>query len=99
MSHTPGPWVVVRPPLGAGPQAPLWVNACDVRIANVFEEDASKKSANAAIISAAPEMLAALKNLESLVSGWLHDANSPSHGIPALVAARAAIAKAEGKTP
>ena len=94
--HTPGPWRVAfgnRLEIH-GPKDEIgWPKSSVYNAGLCTDEEAQ---ANARLIAAAPDLFKALDDLESLVSGWLSDANSPSRGIPAIVAARAAIAKARG---
>ena len=93
--HTPGPWI-----WSAG--LSIWREsdsqivssvACD-SVFNPTEEEVS----NARLISAAPDLLAALQNacnvMAAIVTGDL-DGLSPNS--PALIEARAAIAKAKGE--
>lgn len=56
----------------------------------------ARAEANARLIAAAPEMLDALRSaLEALTDG---ETSEPHAYVPAILAARAAIAKAEGAT-
>ncbi len=102
--HTPGPWEVVRTPNGypcqitatAGdPRKPGGI--CDVtRWASISVPSSAEGEANARLIAAAPDMLAALKDCRAYLAGFM---NVKAHGngpIVALAAADAAIAKAEG---
>jgi len=110
--HTPGPWRIEGSQEDGlfyivADQSKNWNNpvVCsfydDVTpedsICGAEYESYPNAEANARLIAAAPDLFKALDDLESLVSGWLSDANSPSRGIPAIVAARAAIAKAKGE--
>jgi hypothetical protein len=103
MSHTPGPWF--RNQLrshGADPSK----NGCDIsaedgsNIAIVLhilrERTAAQSVANADLVAAAPELLAALEALiEGAEFSACQDANNP--GLWDLcIKARAAIAKAKG---
>jgi hypothetical protein len=94
--HTPAPWRVAfgnRLEIH-GPKDEIgWPKSIVYNAGLCTDEEAQ---ANARLIAAAPELLQALDDLESLVSGWLSDANSSSRGIPAIITARAAIAKARG---
>lgn len=79
--HTPGPWVATRDRYG------VTVRAVDRKpIADIWQ-NGDNPDANASLIAAGPEMLAALK----LISGMdiYHEA---------LAAVDAAIAKAEGRS-
>ena len=84
MAHTPGPWQVG--------QYPWLIETEDGEEIAQVPADEGKWRGNAALISAAPDLLAALK--ESIQS-------SPYHGEPEetvfLRHACAAIAKAEGR--
>lgn len=90
-THTPGPWYVavgnIDGPCITGILAgPVWV------VGNI--ECPIKNEADARLIAAAPEMLAALKQAQNA----LYFAQNPeSRGAAQVVGA--AIAKAEGRTP
>lgn len=56
-AHTPGPWLVLRDPEVGGPL----VATEDVAIADVMEMEGGMSEANARLIAAAPDLLAALK--------------------------------------
>lgn len=102
-THTPGPWVVARGDSvyarrGDGiPLAPI----ADCNTSRTVT--AADRAANAALIAAAPELLAALRALLPVIDkaweydgdvfGMLHNA-----AVDADAAARAAIAKAEGRS-
>jgi hypothetical protein len=89
MSHTPGPWWV------DGPADGIEVHDTFGRTASVWgDQDASSEAwANASLIAAAPDLLAAAR----LANQELIDMGQGSSGSPALVALWAAIAKAEGR--
>ena len=84
--HTPGPWVVRHVPerYNASTYCIDW-SAHQEEVAEIVHGEA-----NARLIAAAPDLLAAAKGLLGLAErhGWLH---------VAVDAARAAIAKAEGE--
>lgn len=93
-THTPGPWTLgekrdscrrVNDPEGFG-------------IVSVIATD-EQSEANAALIAAAPELLAALRKLEALVDGWENTLTEKAGAVVSahLATARAAIAKAEGQ--
>lgn len=92
--HTPGPWQCSARPsgpwwhIGAGNQSVCTVHACSKKHAPVY---AAMFKANADLIAAAPDLLAALSAL-LLEYQHIHpnDPNDP------VWLARAAIAKAEG---
>jgi hypothetical protein len=68
-------------------------------VCGVFAKDDGEATDNARLIAAAPELLAALQSFIDLSDdGSLHIDGSPATEDPALTAARAAIAKAEGIT-
>lgn len=90
-AHTPGPWIAnscgvvlteARSP--AGHRA---------TIAECNSPSAEVDLANARLIAAAPDLLEALRALEILASRWL-----PYQDQDAINEARAAIAKAEGRS-
>jgi hypothetical protein len=82
MTHTPGPWMPVDAEWLMSQRTGMGFRYFPVRaagqtwdIANVFsDEDDSEMAANARLIAAAPELLAALKNhlpwQEEPVQGW-----------------------------
>lgn len=93
MTHTPGPWM-----LGAdgatilAPETALGLHVaylCDAHGNQLTQ----RAGANGHLIAAAPELLAALKLLLEETEYF-----SPPHD-PATLAAKAAIAKAEGSAP
>lgn len=100
-SHTPGPWNAVK----SQPRI-YWIDAHEQpcaygHIATVFEggKDPDENAANARLIAAAPDLLAAL---EDMLSGWryIRETHGDLYGVGwdrAENAARAAIAKARGK--
>jgi hypothetical protein len=111
MSHTPGPWVVHADGvlvLGAGPKRQAIVD-CETSASPNLPQ--AERKANARLIAAAPELLAALKSLEADMDRAGGDAcgmpecpwckAGPSgdehRGDCELLAARAAIAKAGGE--
>jgi hypothetical protein len=93
MKHTPGPWSLSEKYHSVNVRAVdgPYVADCNASAAIGWET----KQANAHLISAAPDMLAALKTLDSIergMQGWHEDAKAE-----AWAKARAAIAKAEGR--
>ncbi len=102
MAHTPGPWrvddtgarIVSEPPplvyIGVA-YAPVWSPA------PLAETDpkTTEWEANARLMAAAPDMLAALRRVER----WLHDPAELEavNELELLAVVRAAIAKAEGR--
>lgn len=107
MTHTPGPWSYW--PKSAYPDGVISQDATTTHIAvPVFHPDVNRTTANARLIAAAPDLLAALKTLVDLIelSGPRRIApnKSPIEAVRATLtkadweAARAAIAKAEGRS-
>jgi hypothetical protein len=101
MSHTPSPWTVsALDGQTIGPRRVLvsWTSGAEVpqlqAVARVFERT-GETEANARLIAAAPELLAALREL---VRAWDHTTYAvPDRMEAALTAADAVIAKAEGR--
>jgi len=90
--HTQGPWKVLENGKGIGKHcvgttsdAPIQAVICEIDTKSLQTNDAIRL-ANARLIAAAPDLLAALKSLR-----WQYPANSEAHEIAA-----AAIAKVEG---
>jgi len=94
--HTPGPWRVIAPRGDRGEDAELRIDA-DPEAAPygiaTMNYSGVDDLANARLIAAAPELLAALRGI--LAEPMLIPPQAPD--LPAVVAARAAIAKAEGR--
>ncbi len=93
--HTPGPW---HRNIRAGGKYPVVFSGRNNYVATVSQQkDGQETEANIDLISAAPDLLAAAENarnvLAALVTGDLKEVKADS---PALLALRAAIAKAEG---
>jgi hypothetical protein len=98
-THTPGPW---KYEADKG-----YVLKCFIMTAD-FDEDTNSGSviartsdniseADAALIAAAPDLLAACEALHAEVLAYLTAQNLHGEHNPAMVAARAAIAKAKGE--
>ena len=89
MVHTPGPWYANQDCIEIdGPEGPR-----DVTLAVVLQAD--NAAADARLIAAAPELLAALKELVAYDDG----SNEPEdYGYELLQRCKAAIAKAEGRS-
>jgi hypothetical protein len=85
--HTPGPWVVYDDS-NDGKTNRIEIAARGKTVARIYHSVPAEDLPNARLIAAAPELLAALKNLTT-ARDW------NSYGM-ALHNARAAIAKAEG---
>lgn len=89
--HTPGPWETER-----GGFRGAWVRGTQTKewAALACGDTDESAAANAHLIAAAPDMLAALKAIVEFY-GW--DANDDGEYVPCRMA-HAAIAKAEGKS-
>jgi hypothetical protein len=88
-SHTPGPWILDENERGWG----LLSNGSDVT-----SEPFDCSTDDARLIAAAPELLEALQSFIDLSDdGSLHIEGSIATEDPVITAARAAIAKAEGR--
>jgi hypothetical protein len=90
--HTPGPWTISK----AGDV----VSADGRRVAEpvwALKTTQAEGEANAHLIASAPELLEALKRLEGACCGNLNEDDAWKAWIDARNAARAAIAKAEGR--
>lgn len=102
MKHTPGPWRLVND--AQGPCMVMHPTLAGVAIANLgvcfnpvngYHEDASaERSANARLIAAAPDLLAALKYCSAVCAGEIMNKNGL---INALELARKALTKATGE--
>lgn len=92
---TPGPWVASKTGRGIGPISGLDDQSFGmiIEVAYVeFDPEIEIQVANANLIAAAPELLEALQNM---VEAYQYEASIDN---PALLSARAAIAKALGET-
>lgn len=88
--HTPGPWEVRK--YGSGGIDVIDRNASTVAAIHLDDGDSDIYEADAHLIAAAPELLAALIELEQLVTAHIPDeAENWARN------ARAAIAKAKGE--
>ena len=83
--HTPGPWWHSGLEVGTVPMMM-------VKVAKVSGANHQEAQANAVLIAAAPDLLAALREFVKSFEGCYAD------GEPAMIKARAAIAKATGAT-
>lgn len=99
--HTPGPWACNKSRHPHDGEFDYAIGAGGKVIAEAFGRVAEGPDglrpayANACLISAAPDLLAALKAIAP--EGWLDD-DTMDH-MPGVKEARAAIAKAEGRAP
>lgn len=93
--HTKGPWQVIRPehPLEGFTHA---INSPTGAVAWAFPplEDVGQAAANARLIAAAPEMLAALEAAKAILNAYIPPDNFDGHAARALIMVRDAIAKA-----
>ena len=87
--HTPGPWNAEPMIRDHGfPYTPVMATTLIACVYSTAFGDDEQSLANAALIAAAPEMYEALRDLLAV---------KPNSDAPEWVAARAAIAKAEGR--
>ena len=95
MKHTPGPWRVSNQDFTTGQTNGFDVMHGDPDGSELLCVAADLRSLqDANLIAAAPDLLAALKALDADVAGKY----GTNACVDALIAARAAIAKAEGKS-
>lgn len=88
--HTPGPWHVYK---GRG----LYVDSSTAGlVCKVAENRSAEKEANAHLIAAAPELLAALEHMVA-VSNWATTIQSEEQYDAMIASAEAAIRKAKGE--
>lgn len=104
VSHTPGPWTAERNDddecYSIGTRANVPVGQRSVCLVHFgYDEPAeSEQHANARLIAAAPELLAACKALDVALCNGFDTQDDRMAGRKALIAAREAVAKAEGKS-
>lgn len=105
--HTPGPWILseyeVRHPitleLHKGCEIFCKDNnrvVCEIPDYHFHKEDVASQSADARLLTAAPELLEALEYVLSMWGDYLPAGNS--NAMKAIKQARAAIAKARGES-
>jgi len=106
MSHTPGPWVVREPcPIERAEDLAEGIPPNEQELTEVYSGDDGDQvcyvmnttvceAANARLIAAAPEMLAALRELVHYDEG---SSEQGSYGYEVLSRCKAVIAKAEGR--
>lgn len=101
MNHTPGPWRVS----GSSPLHVETVSEEDGAIGNVFSfEEYDGNEADARLVAAAPDLLAALRYCASAIThaasgdGYTVSADEMMDLAASLAQARAVIAKAEGRS-
>jgi hypothetical protein len=106
-AHTPGPWSNERIWDTPASRIHARVHGVPVALAEAFTmRGAGEKEANARLIAAAPELLAACKALHQAIDVMLAWRIEHERGFmptqlpqwPAVVAAHAAITKAEGRS-
>lgn len=100
VQHTPGPWVCYADLPSTEPNWHIVTNASRMRVlANVHIEPGNKvDEANARLITAAPDLLGALKQITTNYVAALN-ASGADVDQKSVVKARAAIEKAEGLSP
>lgn len=99
-AHTPGPWEATD--LTGKPVNDPGVMSAKHCVATVWINDISRKQAvaNAQLMAAAPDMLAALREVEGFLNDQADaDDGRPNDAMRHLMEVRAAIAIAEGRTP
>jgi hypothetical protein len=92
-THTAGPWAAETNAAG------LKVKSAEgdiIATPSGFDVGQEKAEANARLIAAAPEMLAALHRADAALSLLMATGNGDRHDLSALESIRAAIAKATG---
>ena len=95
-THTPGPWdwdgYIITADAG-NPRQPI------ATVNQFLPEFRAEGAANARLIAAAPELLAALKGLVGEINNLVEEGTLPDGAYvhPSMVAAKNAIAKAEGR--
>jgi len=95
--HTPGPWFTCEQVKQPHPHALVGIGNGSTHVAyvSVTPANAFEADANARLIAAAPDLLAALRNCVETLDAAKQQANGGCEWI-ASIEARAAIAKAEG---
>lgn len=88
--HSSGPWMVKG--------GNVIENESGVNIAKAWMTDREEECANARLIAAAPELLAALKSIKEWLDEPIDYQNLPQQIAWANGVAKATIAKAEGRT-
>ena len=93
--HTAGPWDAKRDPMPEGvEQYSVYEDATGIHVATVFGNEA-----NANLVKAAPDMLAALENARNVLAALVvGDLRAIHRNSPALAQIRRAINKAKGAT-
>lgn len=97
--HTPGPWTIEGHPQGTGFRVADANKRSVAAFPSTSRRPDDERIANARLIAAAPELLAALKEAHRLLPSLIHtstDIDAVELG-DAIERARAAIARAEGR--
>jgi hypothetical protein len=96
VTHTPGPWFLDEVHSASQSRAQYEVRNEKRAVANCFELTEENR-ANARLIAAAPDLLAALKEIEWMFDGQedINNNGGPNDAMKALAVVRSAIAKAE----
>ena len=97
---TPGPWVAnwsIRQDVGQEMGWAVFGRGDDVPVVAEISDYNENRSADAALISAAPDLLAALSDLAAYVDGYEYAASWAGRPHQIMDNARAAIAKAKGE--
>ena len=95
MSHTPAPWIFIADRRNAfGSIRPMREGGEGHSLATIEWTDSGSTAANAVLISAAPELLAALEQCLPLIDAYRR--STGGDGDLSAMAARAAIKKARG---
>ena len=89
--HTPGPWKWFNYPDGR-----MLLTAPSEAVIHCPGAPMGCTAEDQALIAAAPDLLAALKEAEEFVHGWMEQ-NTGARELAALERIEAAIAKAEGR--
>lgn len=96
-AHTPGPWEVADESLGPYAWAVESVRGDDVALGPINSGDThAEEVANAHLIAAAPDLLAALEKAHENAAAALRGIVRPHNTVDLAVEMRAAIAKARG---
>ncbi len=100
--HTPGPWRVSESDTVVGPSGNVVAECCgySVQATDAAQRKQGGREANARLIAAAPDLLAALRSLFencAMIHSQWGDNDNKKEADAAIASARAAIAKAEGR--
>ena len=95
--HTPGTWFITPDTTNKNGDYAVWTDDSPFSIATVHGSGNSQALANAALIAAAPDLLAACKLAVRFVEDVCKGHQWPHENCEAWKAATAAIAKAKGE--